>query len=130
MFGDPAVRESMKVILDVNGFNFILSKETLQIEVRVSIATGILEDSRKEKRQSNHESTKFGKHEKGPGLLYNPFFFRAFVLSPAPWNAVVLTIPLGCFRDKGFLLHFGYCILSLASFHSSIIPVPYTEFPN
>jgi hypothetical protein len=28
--------------------------------------------------------------------------FRAFVLSPALWNAVVFDIPPGCFRDKLF----------------------------
>jgi hypothetical protein len=31
------------------------------------------------KQKIQHESTKAGKHEKGTGLLYNPFFFRVFV---------------------------------------------------
>jgi len=45
------------------------------------------------KDQGNHESTKFGKHEKGPVFLYNPFFLRVFPLSP--------------FRDKGLLEAFS-----------------------
>jgi hypothetical protein len=42
----------------------------------------------------------------------NPLFFRAFVLSPAPWNAVVFNIPLGCFRDEFFGFHSVFCLLS------------------
>jgi len=45
------------------------------------------------KTKANPESTKFGKHEKGPDFLYHPLFFRAFLLS--------------CFREKGFLLYSG-----------------------
>ena len=53
----------------------------------------------KQKNRTDHESTKFGKHEKGPGFLYNPFFFRVFVPS--------------CFRGEllGFILTTVYCIL-------------------
>jgi hypothetical protein len=51
-----------------------------------------LSTSRLQKKQVknfHHESTKFRKHEKGPGFLCNPIFVRVFVLS--------------CFRDKGLL---------------------------
>jgi hypothetical protein len=40
---------------------------------------GSVEHSAINHAKTNHESTKIGKHEKGPGFLYNFFFFRDFV---------------------------------------------------
>jgi hypothetical protein len=65
---------------------------------------GCTGNTKKGKRGSNHENTKIGKHEKGKGV-HETLFFRAFVLSPAPWNAVVFSIPLGCFRDEFLGFH-------------------------
>jgi hypothetical protein len=45
------------------------------------------------------ENTKKGKY------AHETLFFRAFVLSPAPWNAVVFSIPLGWFRDEFLGFH-------------------------
>jgi hypothetical protein len=50
--------------------------------------------NREPKARTNHENTKTGKHEKGPTVLYNPLFFRAFVPS--------------CFRD---CFRFFFCPL-------------------
>jgi hypothetical protein len=50
------------------------------------------------KEKTNHESTKLGKHEKGPIVLYNP-------------------TPLSCFRDSRLVLWF------FLFYHSSNIPV-------
>jgi hypothetical protein len=51
--------------------------------------------------KSNHESTKIGKHEKGPIFLYNPLFFRAFV--PRQINGGQAS----CFRDELLAFLFG-----------------------
>jgi hypothetical protein len=57
--------------------------------------TGDRRQNEKQKNSTNHESTKFGKHEKGPGFLYNPFFFRAFV--PSCFRGELLGfIPVSC----------------------------------
>jgi hypothetical protein len=51
------------------------------------------------KNKTNHESTKFGKHEKGNGFLSTPP--SSFVLS----SLCVFGAPLG------FILYSGFCIL-------------------
>ena len=80
---------------------------------------------RRGKHRSNHESTKFGKHEKGPVFLNNPILFRVFVVSfrvfilysvyCLPWPAVALVAfyqPLaGWRRLRRVNLSEGGCIL-------------------
>ena len=109
-------------------FNFILSEKTLQIEIRVPLTAGILEDSPKVKRQSNHESTKSGKHEKGPGFLYHPLFFCAFacpVVDPELGQREPRRRVLSCLRDKGF-----FCLSVLLIRPFSSLPTAYCLLPT
>jgi hypothetical protein len=100
--------------------NLQLSALSIQLSARKRIQKTVdtiqkTEDRMKIKdNKTNHESTKIGKHEKGPRVLCKPLFFRVFVpakLTAGKFRVSVIrgcfTLCLAFFSTLGISVHFS-----------------------